>query len=98
MPNDIVSVDLSRPVKRSMSHIFEYLNLFFSLLSRAGIIRRQFALVAGCYLLITIFDLLGLGAIFFFVSQFLGFRVSQIFLQALAYHLIIICFFSLSFP
>ena len=29
-------------------------------------------MVAFCYLLITIFDLLGLGAIFFFVSQFLG--------------------------
>ena len=34
--------------------------------------QRHLTLVALCYLLITIFDLLGLGAIFFFVSQFLG--------------------------
>jgi len=55
-----------------MTSIIEYLGLFFSLFSRAGINQRHLALVAFCYLLITIFDLLGLGAIFFFVSQFLG--------------------------
>ena len=55
-----------------MTGIFEYLSLFFDLLSKAGMKQRHLTLVALCYLLITIFDLLGLGAIFFFVSQFLG--------------------------
>jgi ABC-type bacteriocin/lantibiotic exporter with double-glycine peptidase domain len=55
-----------------MTSIFEYLRLFFDLLSKAGMKQRHLTMVALCYLLITIFDLLGLGAIFFFVSQFLG--------------------------
>ncbi len=60
-----------------MKHIFEYLVRFFDLLSKAGTKRQTLAFVGICYFLITVFDLLGLGAVFFFISQFLGVKTSS---------------------
>ena len=81
-----------------MTSIFEYLRLFFDLLSKAGMKRWHLTMVAFCYLLITIFDLLGLGAIFFFVSHFLGVEHQPSGNEWSGIFLIIICFFLPSFP
>lgn len=60
------------PFGVSMKQAFEYFFVFFQILHTAGAKRRSIVFVGFCYLAITIFDLIGLGVVFFFVSNFLG--------------------------